>query len=412
MCLKAQANFAPLFTALPKLGYTDSPQASGWVVHETDDSFIVASTLTFFNDFNYYFVQTPDTQNLTSLLNVETPIILTEPNRFVIVQIEHPDELQELAERVHERGGFCGMIQKISPYPVDPIKLEPPVLPRFSLLSEDKIRQILTKVAQEPLLSSIQTMESWQSRHHQDNNGQQTGQHLRDIYLGLVPEDRDDVVVEIVDHRGTEQKSVRVKILGSENPEKVLILGSHLDSINPRDNSHAPGADDNASGTATNLEIFRVLMEQEIRLKKTLEIHAYAAEEIGLVGSQEMAESYKRNSVQVEAMVQFDMNGYTRDAAKVYFVANGTNATLSADLGKLVNEYLNIESQSSFLMFGSSDHASWHRQGFPVAFPTENPRAYNRQIHTENDTLSGINSPEQIVEFTRLGLAYVLHYAQ
>lgn len=389
-----------------------SPQTSGWVVHETDDSYIVASTPTLFHRFNYYLVQTPDTQGLKSLLEVDTPVLLTEPNRFVIVQIEHPEELQELAERAHERGGFCGMVQKISPYPVEPVKSEPPTAVSLSTLSQEKIRQTLNEVEQTHLISSIQIMESWQSRHHEDANGQWAGQRLKDIYLGLVPEDRDDVVVELVEHRGTEQKSVRVKILGSQTPEKVLILGSHLDSINPRNNANAPGADDNASGTATNLEIFRVLMEQGIRLQKTLEIHAYAAEEIGLVGSQEMAEDYKNNRVQVEAMVQFDMNGYTRDGAKVYFVSNGTNATLSRDLGQLVSDYLNIGSQSSFLMFGSSDHASWHRQGFPVAFPTENPRAYNRKIHTENDSLAGINSPEQIVEFTKLGLAYVLHYAQ
>ncbi len=394
------------------MGHTQSPQASGWVVHETDDSYIVASTLTLFNRFNYYLVQTPDTQNLNSLLEVDTPILLIEPNHFVIVQIEHPEELQELAKRVHERGGFCGMIQKISPYPIEPNKAEPPKAVSVSRLSQEKIRQTLNEVEQTQLISSIQTMESWQSRHHEDGNGQMAGQRLQEIYLALVPEDRDDVVVELVDHRGTEQKSIRVKILGSQNPEKVLILGSHLDSINPRNNANAPGADDNASGTATNLEIFRVLMEQGIRLQKTLEIHAYAAEEIGLVGSQEMAEDYKRNNVQVEAMVQFDMNGYTRDVPKIYFVSNGTNAKLSGDLSKLVSDYLNIDSQSSYLMFGSSDHASWHRQGFPVAFPTENPRAYNRQIHTENDSLSGINSPEQIVEFTKLGLAYVLHYAQ
>ena len=152
-------------------------------------------------------------------------------------------------------------------------------------------------------------------------------------------------------------------------------------------------------------------MAQNFRPMETIEIHGYAAEEIGLVGSGEMADDYKRLGKQVEAMVQFDMNGFTSSNAKITFVSNGTNSTLNRELKKLVDSYLNVPTKSGFLFMGSSDHASWKKRGFPVSFPTEDPRNFNRKIHTKNDTMKHINSPEQIKAFAQLGVAYLIHFA-
>ena len=48
----------------------------------------------------------------------------------------------------------------------------------------------------------------------------------------------------------------------------------------------------------------RVLSASGFRPKKTLEFHWYSAEEVGLLGSQAIAQSYKKSNKQVTAMLQ------------------------------------------------------------------------------------------------------------
>jgi leucyl aminopeptidase len=65
--------------------------------------------------------------------------------------------------------------------------------------------------------------------------------------------------------------------------------------------------DDDASGLACVLEIFRVLMESSYRPKRTVQFMAYAAEEAGLLGSKDIARAYHRQGVNVVAMLQMEM---------------------------------------------------------------------------------------------------------
>ena len=59
-------------------------------------------------------------------------------------------------------------------------------------------------------------------------------------------------------------------------------------------------------------------MENEIRPKRTLEIHGYAAEEIGLVDLCRVS-GYRKNDVNVKAMVQFDLALYTEGVVSKRF---------------------------------------------------------------------------------------------
>ncbi|MBS1984210.1 MAG: M28 family peptidase [Bdellovibrionales bacterium] len=62
--------------------------------------------------------------------------------------------------------------------------------------------------------------------------------------------------VDLISHQSTPQKSIRVHFEGSTRPQEIVVLGGHIDSINQRGRtSPAPGADDNASGSATCLNL-------------------------------------------------------------------------------------------------------------------------------------------------------------
>ena len=73
------------------------------------------------------------------------------------------------------------------------------------------------------------------------------------------------------------QPSVIARIRGNgANANELVILGAHEDSINGGANGRSPGADDDASGSATVLEVFRVLVQNGFRPRRTVEFHAYS----------------------------------------------------------------------------------------------------------------------------------------
>lgn len=84
-----------------------------------------------------------------------------------------------------------------------------------------------------------------------------------------------------------------------------------MDSINSNSptSGRAPGADDDGTGTVNLMEAFRVLLAAGFRPTNPVEFHWYAAEEVGLLGSQAIANSYKSAGVNVKAFMELDMSG-------------------------------------------------------------------------------------------------------
>lgn len=337
-----------------------------------------------------------------------------QQGEFALMQISEPYLLDALASNLHRLTGSCGVVRILDGVTLPGVQL-PPAYPlsRGGIgIASDYIPGFIEKVDIARLQKTVAELESWGTRYHSHDQGRLAGERLAHMYTQLIPSHRTDVQVSLFQHSRTPQKSVVVRIPGKSLAQELIILGSHLDSINPSQRSNfAPGADDNASGTATNMEIFRLLMENNVVPERTIEIHAYAAEEVGLVGSMEIANTYRRNQVRVHAMIQFDMNGYAQQGFdRVWLVSNKTNSELTHQLAQLTEVYLKMPWSKAPLWAGSSDHASWNKYGYPAAFPFEDPRGYNPHIHTSRDTFGNINSWPMVRAYTQLGLAYVLRY--
>lgn len=142
-----------------------------------------------------------------------------------------------------------------------------------------------------------------------------------------------------------------------------VIIGSHLDSTSGSPSSKAPGADDNASGSVTNLEAFRVLAEAGFEPENTLEFHWYAGEEIGLVGSADIWADYKSNGKNVIAYVNQDMTGYSPSGTP-NVVTDYTDPGLNDYVTLLVTEYTGEAPNASECGYACSDHASANSNGF------------------------------------------------
>jgi hypothetical protein len=99
----------------------------------------------------------------------------------------------------------------------------------------------------------------------------------------------------------------------AESRERVYVVSGHYDSMpsSPVDpDKDAPGANDDASGTAVSMELACVMARH--RFDATLVFMAVAGEEQGLYGSKGWAENAKRAGVNVAGMITNDIVGNSR----------------------------------------------------------------------------------------------------
>ena len=227
--------------------------------------------------------------------------------------------------------------------------------------------------------------------------------------------DRPDISVQLFPHTWM-QPSVIATIQGTTLPGEIVVLGGHLDSINQSGKTlPAPGADDDASGVACVSEILRLAIAKGYRPARTVKFMAYAAEEVGLYGSQAIATSFKNSGANVVGVMQLDMTNYKGSTYDIGITTDYTNATLNAHTINLLTTYLPTLTYTQFACgYGCSDHASWSSAGYPATMPFEATiNTDNQKIHTANDTLSAIGgTADHSVKFAKLGAAFMAETAK
>ena len=222
---------------------------------------------------------------------------------------------------------------------------------------------------------------------------------------------RADISIELVNHSGYNQPSVILTISGTATPSEVVVLGAHLDSTvsgSVGSSTPAPGADDDASGIATLSEILRGALSNGYRPAKTVKIMGYAAEEVGLRGSGDIAASFKSAGTDVIGVLQLDMTNYNGSSQDIVMIGDNTNTAQNQFVTDLIDQYLGLNWGYSNCGYGCSDHASWNAEGFPASMPFESLfNDYNPYIHTSNDTLaaSGGNA-NHAVKFAKSRISF------
>lgn len=218
------------------------------------------------------------------------------------------------------------------------------------------------------------------------------------------------------------QPNVILTIRGSTLPEEYVILGAHADTTigsSTTASTRAPGSDDDASGVASLTEALRVAVANGYRPQRTVQIMAYAAEEVGLRGSRSIAQNYRSINRNVVGVLNLDLTNFRNPSATrdVYVITDNTNVALTAFLRELFTVYL----ASSGLRIGDtacgyacSDHASWTQAGFPAAAYLEGSfQQTNQRIHSSRDTLATAGgTASHSVKFSRLALAFMAEVAK
>ena len=278
----------------------------------------------------------------------------------------------------------------------------------------------LREVSPENIRTTIAHLSSYVNRHYASPTGVSSAQWIRDTWATLGT-GRNDAHAELFTECSncSTQPSVILTVDGAELPGEVVVVGAHLDSIRSGANGNpaqiAPGADDDASGIATITEIIRVSLGSGWKPKRTVKFMGYAAEEVGLRGSNAIATRFAADGVNVVAVLQLDMTNYRSGVAfDLKFITDFGNPTLLTFSQALFDAYLvplGLVRSTHACGYGCSDHASWTTAGFPALMAAEagGPgQPFFNQLHTGNDTLavmgdSGVNS----AKFARFGLAFI-----
>jgi len=261
--------------------------------------------------------------------------------------------------------------------------------------SEDHVRSVTTHLS------------TYRTRHAQTATGVEAVQWLKAEYEKrinqLTPERKALFTVRVFQHSGWLQPSLIVTMKGKT--DQIVILGGHIDST--ASGGIAPGADDDASGSASVLEAFTIIAVYSNYVPtKTVEFHAYAAEEMGLLGSRAIVQEYKNQNKRVYGMCQLDMDGYNpNNSNRIGVITNGVNAALTEFSRKLITAYCRIPFINRTLFGGSSDHASWISGGYAAIFPFE--AVTNPHIHTIRDTVDKLDF-KNAIEWVKLGVSFIV----
>lgn len=328
--------------------------------------------------------------------------------------------LPKLSDAIHDKLRHCGGYIVHSSLKEARAALNGPAAPlaalkapSYAIDNQATVNKLLPQLQDSNVLATIQSLSSYQNRFYTTSHGVNASNWIASQWKQLAG-NRGDVTVEQISHAGWPQKSVILTIKGTDNAAETVVLGGHLDSTvgnGTGESSRAPGADDDASGVASLTEVARVLLAGNYQPRRTIKFMAYAAEEVGLRGSADIAKRFKQQQTKVVGALQLDMTNYQGDEQDIFLFTDYTNAAQNTFLANLAKAYLpDLKVGYSQCGYACSDHASWTAQGYAASFPFESSfDNSNPYIHTRNDTLANSDSQARhALKFSQLALAYAV----
>lgn len=314
---------------------------------------------------------------------------------------------------------------------------------------ENRILNLIDEVSIENLSEHIKTLENaggTRSRITFTKGVDSAAVYIKNIfdgYSGLTSVELDTFYIASASSPYNNQPQVNVvaTIEGRTNPEKIFVIGAHLDATANRDRFwakgsnwktiEAPGADDNATGIASILEIARLMSDEEFGFVNdfTIKLVAFGAEEYGANyngnhhGSTHFANQIKTVDNEIIGMVSMDMIGFneTNDYASIVKYDNFMKEQ-SITLGQRfsqANEDFSIGLITNNPPFESgsySDHQSFAAVDIPSILlienaPWESNEFYtaNPYYHTSDDGFESINI-DLVKKITQLNIATLASY--
>ncbi|NTV80977.1 MAG: M20/M25/M40 family metallo-hydrolase, partial [Candidatus Aminicenantes bacterium] len=276
--------------------------------------------------------------------------------------------------------------------------------PRAAVL-DPVVEAIVSLVSTTNLSVTVQTLQDFQTRHTNTSGCRMAGDYLLGAFTALGLE---NVGFEVFGAAPGSRNVIGEKI-GTRFPDDTLIICAHYDSTSPFSSTLAPGADDNASGTAAVVEAARILVN--VPLDFTVRFIAFSGEEQGLFGSRAHASGAASRGERIVGIINLDMIGYSSvlpESMEVY--VNGFSDWLGTRLLDASSSYGgpsgNKRVDPSMVY---SDHSPFWDNGYAALLAIETD--FNPYYHQTTDTLDKLNLAF-FTHVTRASLGLLAELAQ
>lgn len=387
--------------------YIENPD---FTVHHIGQSFVIASVAnnydwqglvldeTAWNDNESYYIIYGNKAELTAHLNVEdlTQSAIYLHDNFAVLNINK--QFQEKLSPLKNDG----LVR------IQPVKASWPKsvnLSRSRSFDPDPfVVGLLEEVQASNITSTVQHLENYGTRDAYTSSSIEAQNWIKQEFENLGLE------VELQNFNmpgGSASDNVIATLTGTKYPDEYIVTGGHYDSYS--NSSAAPGADDNASGTAGVMEIARIL--SQYTFDRTIIFCAFSGEEYGLYGSAAYAQAAAQQGMDIHGYFNLDMIAYLQPGSYIHTdLIYPPSAQELADFYTEVSQvYLpDFSIEAGMLTGGDSDHTSFNNNGFMGIFPFEDSDNYSPYIHTANDLVgNSYNNEEQAAVFTQASLAAI-----
>lgn len=344
---------------------------------------------------NYYLLSRPKLNPLGQIPG-NAPVLFQEDNQALI----KADEKE--IEKLRQAGFETFALSKT------PLSLRVNKKSRLSDLEHIEaenqvITALMNQVSDAKLTEGLLRLQAFKTRFSGSDSVYAAGQWIMNQLKSYGYEDVyfDTLTVTV---QGKTQRNVFAVKTGITDPDKVVIIGGHYDSIVLDGNDPlkwAPGVDDDGTGTIATMETARVLAG--IDFDKTIMFALWAAEEQGLYGSTDWVNRIRTTGLDIELYINFDMIGNLDQNDPIRNLSIATNSTsmgyaeLMAELAEthttLVPEILNAG--------GGSDHVPFAQNGYNFVYGEEGD--FSPNWHRGTDTIDNVDIP-YFKEVTQIGL--------
>ncbi|MEN8907528.1 MAG: M28 family metallopeptidase, partial [Clostridiales bacterium] len=201
-----------------------------------------------------------------------------------------------------------------------------------------------------------------------------------DVYNEYLSYLENDIEIEFEVYVGysielKESKNI-IGLYDNKYTDQEIIIGAHYDGVD------CPAANDNASGTATMLELARVISEN--KLNYDIRFIAFGSEELGLHGSSNYVDTLTEDEISnIEYVINLDMVGVGDELG--IFKATEESDTELVELADKIAEKNNVN--HNVYTMGRSDHVPFDYYGIKSIM-----LLYQEDLnyHTENDTYENL----------------------
>ncbi|MGB8656497.1 MAG: M20/M25/M40 family metallo-hydrolase [Candidatus Zixiibacteriota bacterium] len=325
--------------------------------------------------------------------------VLASAERFHFMKIAD-EKARALAEK-----GY--LIVKVFRHPL-PLKYPPPRvrLPKY-YARDSGIDSLLSLISQDSLYAWDLRLQNFQTRYSYSDSIIRARDWL---YNEFVSFGIDSVWLHHYYH-DSHQWNVVATVIGTVQPDQVIVVGGHYDSVVYGSGSPliwAPGADDNGSGTVATLEMARIVAQHPLPV--TVMFVPFAQEEQGLVGSSYFAQYLHALRTDLPLMINSDMIGHSVDADPDVAIYADAGAMDYVDLMiDMANTYTSLHPYYSGQTSGS-DHYSFYQQGYQALCAEEGDFFYGGW-HKNYDVVDSLNFP-YMTEVTKMCLATLITVAR